>query len=60
MAQTKKKRFDAVAQSRRWRRATGRLLNTMSPEEQLVFLNRRLASWPGAPEAAPAPSPARR
>ena len=51
MATTKRKTFDAVAQSRRWRRATSKLLNTMTPEEQLAFLNRRLANWPAAPAA---------
>jgi hypothetical protein len=50
MATTKKKKpFDAVAQSRRWRVATSKLLNKMTPEEQLEFLNRRLANWPAAP-----------
>ena len=42
---TKKKTFDAVASSRRWRQATSKLLNKMSPEEQVAFLNRRLATW---------------
>jgi len=51
MATTKKKTFDAVAQSRRWRRATSKLLNPMTPEEQLAFLNRRLANWPATPAA---------
>lgn len=45
---TKKKTFDAVASSRRWRQATSKLLNKMTPEEQLAFLNRRLPNWPGA------------
>lgn len=45
---TKKKIFDAVASSRRWRQATSKLLNKMTPEEQLAFLNRRLANWPVA------------
>jgi len=43
---TKKKTFDAVAASRRWRKATSKLLNKMTPDEQLEFLNRRLANWP--------------
>lgn len=51
---TKKKSFDAVAESRRWWRVTSKLLNTMTPEEQIAFLNRRLANWPAAPEAKPA------
>jgi hypothetical protein len=45
---TKKKTFDAVASSRRWRQATSKLLNKMTPEEQLAFLNRRLTNWPGS------------
>jgi hypothetical protein len=51
---TKKKRFDAVESSRRWRRTTSKLLNKMTPEEQIAFLNRRLANWPAAPKAKPA------
>ncbi len=43
---TKKKTFDAVASSRRWRQATSKLLNKMTPEEQIAFLNRRLTNWP--------------
>ncbi len=50
---TKKKTFDAVASSRRWRQATSKLLNKMTPEEQLAFLNRRLANWPGATATKP-------
>jgi hypothetical protein len=45
MATTKKKAFDAVAQSRRWRMATSKLLNKMTPDERIAFLNRRLADW---------------
>jgi hypothetical protein len=48
MATTKKKTFEAVASSRRWRIATSKLLNRMTPEEQIVFLNRRLSGQPGA------------
>ncbi|HWZ95516.1 MAG TPA: hypothetical protein VNW30_10005 [Opitutaceae bacterium] len=44
MATTKKKTFDAVAQSRRWRIATSKRLNKMKAEEQIAFLNRRLAN----------------
>jgi hypothetical protein len=47
MATTKKKTVDAVAQSRRWRIATSKLLNKMTPKEQIAFLNRRLAHLPG-------------
>ncbi len=50
---TKKKTFDAVASSRRWRQATSKLLNKMTAEEQLAFLNRRLANWPGSSAAKP-------
>lgn len=52
MATKKKKPFDAVAASRRWRRATSRRLNKMTPEEQIAFLNRRLENWPA--DAKPA------
>jgi hypothetical protein len=51
MATTKKKIFNAVAQSRRWRMATSKLLNKMTPEERIAFVNRRLANWPAAPAA---------
>jgi hypothetical protein len=51
MAMTKKKTFDAVASSRRWRLATSKLLNRMTPDEQIAFLNRRLT---GKPDTAPA------
>jgi hypothetical protein len=44
---TKNKTIDSVASSRRWRQATSKLLNKMTPEEQLAFLNRRLTNWPG-------------
>ncbi len=54
MATTKKKTFDAVAESRRWRRTTSKQLNKMTPAEQLAFLNRRLVNWPAAPAAKPA------
>ena len=64
MATTKKKTFDAVAESRRWRMATSKLLNKMTPEEQIAFLNRRLANWPAASaakaDALVATKPARR
>jgi hypothetical protein len=39
---TKKKRFNAVAASRRWRRATSRQVRGMSSEERMAFFNRRL------------------
>jgi very-short-patch-repair endonuclease len=37
---TKKKSFDAVAESRRWRIATGRKLRGLSFEEQQALLRR--------------------
>ncbi|MDI1249631.1 MAG: hypothetical protein PSV13_12270 [Lacunisphaera sp.] len=40
MATPKKKSFDAVAESRRWRRATSKILNKMTFAEQQAFLNR--------------------
>lgn len=54
MATKKKKPFDAVAASRRWRRTTSKLLNKMTPEEQIAFLNRRLDNWPAAAAGKPA------
>jgi F0F1-type ATP synthase delta subunit len=36
--ETKTKAFDAVAESRKWREATSRKLNTMSREERLEYL----------------------
>jgi len=35
---TKKKTFDAVAESRKWREATSRKLNAMSRAERLAYL----------------------
>jgi hypothetical protein len=32
--------FDAVAESRKWRETTSRLLHSMSREERLAYLNR--------------------
>ena len=45
---TKKKTFDAVAASRRWRRETSRLVRDMTQEERLAFFNRRLAKPKGS------------
>lgn len=50
---TKKKTFDAVVESRRWRRTTSRLLNKMTADEQIAFLNRSLKDWPAASSAKP-------
>ncbi len=46
---TKKKTFDAIASSRRWRRETSKLLNKMTSAERIAFLNRRLEDWPVKP-----------
>ena len=40
MATTKKKTFDAVAQSRRWRLATGRKLRGLTFEQQQALLQK--------------------
>jgi hypothetical protein len=40
MATTKKKTFDAVAESRRWRIQTGRKLRGLSFEQQQALLQR--------------------
>jgi hypothetical protein len=40
----KKKAFDAVAESRKWRLATGRQLSRMTRPERVKFLNLRLES----------------
>jgi hypothetical protein len=45
MAMTKKKTFDAVASSRRWRVATGRKLRGLSFEEQQELLRRTTESF---------------
>jgi hypothetical protein len=57
---TKKKSFDAVAASRRWRRATSREVRGMSSEELIAFFNRRLENWPASPAVKPARTLARR
>ena len=50
---TKKKSFDAVAESRRWRRDTSRLVRNMTETERMAFFNRRLAGLPGASTTKP-------
>jgi hypothetical protein len=40
MATTKKKTFDAVAESRRWRIAAGKRLTVMTPAERREHLRR--------------------
>jgi hypothetical protein len=57
---TKKKTFDAIASSRRWRRETSKLLSKMTSAERIAFLNRRLEDWPSASKAPSAPVPAHR
>jgi hypothetical protein len=37
--ETKKKVFDAVAESRKWRETTSRRLDAMTPEQRLVYLH---------------------
>lgn len=51
MVTTKKKAFDAVESSRRWRRKTSRQVRAMTSAERIAFLNRRLENWPPAPAA---------
>lgn len=46
MMTSKKKKFDAVAESRKWRKETGALLATMTRAERIAFLNRRIADFP--------------
>lgn len=36
--ETKIKAFDAVAESRRWREATSRKLDAMTPEQRIAYL----------------------
>jgi hypothetical protein len=57
---TKKKTFDAIASSRRWRRETSKLLSQMTSAERIAFLNRRLEDWPSASKASSVPVPAHR
>jgi len=38
-----KKKFNAVAESRKWRIATGKKLSAMGEEERLAYLNRGIA-----------------
>jgi len=51
---TKKKPFDALAASRRWRRKTSRLVRGMTPDERMAFFNRRLDSSPSSSVVKPA------
>jgi hypothetical protein len=38
-----KKKFDAIAESRKWRTATGRKLSSMDESERLAYLNQDIA-----------------
>ena len=38
--ETKIKKFDAVAESRKWREATSQKLDAMTPADQLAYLNK--------------------
>ena len=46
---TKKKSFDAVAESRRWRRATSRRLHKLTFEQQQALLHRTTTAFFAAP-----------
>jgi len=37
--EAKTKQFDAVAESRKWREATSRRLDAMTPEQRLAYLH---------------------
>ena len=37
--ETRKKKFDAVAESRKWREATSRRLDAMPPDQRLAYLH---------------------
>jgi hypothetical protein len=60
MATTKKKTFDAVAESRRWRIETGKRLAAMTPEERREHLRRTTAAFFAAKPKGPAPALAHR
>jgi hypothetical protein len=49
---TKKKTFDAVAASRRWRRKTSRAVRGMTSAERIAFFNRGLATEPAETKPA--------
>lgn len=46
MKTTNKRNFDAVAESRKWRKKTSLLLSTMTQAERIAFINRRIADLP--------------
>jgi hypothetical protein len=37
--ETKRKKFDAVTESRKWRETTSRRLDAMTPEQRLAYLH---------------------
>ena len=39
-----KKKFDAIAESRKWRTATGKKLSSMDEEARLAYLNQDVAA----------------
>lgn len=55
-----KKKFDAVAESRKWRTATGRKLSSMDEDERLAYLNQDVAGKLQALRKKAAASKARR
>jgi hypothetical protein len=55
-----KKKFDAVAESRKWRTATGKKLSAMTEEERLGYLNQGVAEKLQALRKKPSASKARR
>ena len=55
-----KKKFDAVAESRKWRIATGMKLSEMTEAERLAYLNQGVAERLQALRKKPSASKARR
>jgi nitrogen fixation protein FixH len=55
-----KKKFDAVAESRKWRTATGKKLSLMDEGERLAYLNQDVAGKLQALRTNAATSKARR
>jgi hypothetical protein len=53
MKTSRKKSFDAVAESRKWREQTSTLLAPMNPREKIAFLNRRLRRFKSAARPKP-------
>jgi len=57
MMSQKQKKFDAVAESRKWRAAVSAELAAMTPEEQIKFLNEATLSLPQARPQKCVPAP---